>query len=237
MRITVSLILSAALFATPAMAGDAAELSILGFNADGSIFAFEEFGVQDGSGFPYANRFYVDVASDDFLPDTPIRVRLDDESASVMEARAKARQQSQEIVQDEALDPGFTAGFNAITELSANPHRLAVNPRPVFPPIDAPVEFQLEEIALEQPENCHDLGQAVGFRLVRVGLEPGDEAVLIHEDSSIPQSRNCPLSYRLGAVQTFFPEGGEPSYAVMISVQSLGFEGPNHRWIAIAGQL
>lgn len=236
LKIVASLALALVTLASPALAGDAAELSILGFSADGSIFAFEEYGVQDGSGFPYANRFYIDVASDSFVAGTPIRVRIDNEEASVADARGSAREQGQKITQDDALERGFTAGFNAITELSADPHRLAVNPRPVFPPIDAPLEFRLEEMALEQPENCYDLGEAVGFRLVRVGLTPGDAAQIIHEDSTIPASRNCPLSYRLGAVQVFYPEGGDPVYAVLISVESLGFEGPNHRWIAIPGK-
>lgn len=229
--------LAAAIFTTPAFAGDAAELSILGFSADGSLFGFEEYGVQDGSGFPYANRFYIDTKSDNFVPGTPVRVRLDDEAASVTEARAAAREQGQNVAQDAMLESGFTAGFNAITELSADPHRLAVNPRPVFPPIDPPVEFRIEEIALEQPENCHGLGEAVGFRLVRTGLAPGEAAQIVHEDTSIPASRNCPLGYRLGAVQTFFPETGAPVYAVLVAVRSLGFEGPNHRWIAIPGKL
>jgi len=48
-------------------AGDAATLNILGFSSDGSVFAFEEYGVQDGSGFPYANRFYIDTETDTFM--------------------------------------------------------------------------------------------------------------------------------------------------------------------------
>ena len=231
--------LTAAVAATAARAGDTAELSILGFTADGSVFAFEEYGVQDGSGFPYANRFYIETATDSFVAGTPIRVRIDDESASVDDARAEARTSGEAIASDADLarHRGFTAGFNAVTELSADPHRLAVNPRPVLPAIDAPLEFRLEEVALEQPENCHDLGQAVGFRLVRVGLAPGDAAQLVHEDTSIPASRNCPLGYRLGAGQTFFPESGPPGYAVLVAVRSVGFEGPNHRWIAVPGRL
>ncbi len=225
--------------AAPARAGDAAELSILGFTADGSVFAFEEYGVQDGSGFPYANRFYIETATDSFVAGTPIRVRIDDESASVEDARGEARSQGQAIAADADLarHRGFTAGSNAITELSADPYRLAVNPRPVMPAIDDPLEFRLEEITLDQPANCHDLGRAVGFRLVRVGTMPGQTAQLVHEDTSIPSSRNCPLGYRLGAVQTFFPEAGPPVYAVLIAVRSVGFEGPNHRWIAVPGRL
>lgn len=225
--------------ATVARAGDTAALNILGFTADGGIFAFEEYGVQDGSGFPYANRFYIDVATDSFLPGSPIRVRIDDETASVEDARQQARAQGQAIAADTELaqNRGFTAGFNAVTELSADPHRMAVNPRPVMPPIDRPVEFRIEEIALEQPERCEFLGEMVGYRLTRIGVSPGEAAQVIHEDSSIPASRGCPLGYRIGAVQTFFPEAGTPVFAVLIAVRSFGFEGPDYRWIAVPGRL
>jgi len=225
--------------ATSARAGDTAELDILGFSADGGIFAFEEYSIQDGSGFPYANRFYIDVATDRFVSGTPIRVRIDDESASLEDARQQARERGQKIAADAELaaNRGITAGFNPVTELSADPHRMAVNPRPVFPPIDDPVEFRLEELALLQPERCENLGDVVGYRLTRVGLKPGEAARLIHEDSSVPASRGCPLGYRIGAVQTFFPAGGAPVFAVLIAVRTFGFEGPDHRWIAVAGRL
>jgi len=71
-------------------AGDVARLEILGFSHNGAVFAFEEYGVQDGSGFPYANRYYIDTASDSFVKGTPIRVRLDDESATIDAARRGA---------------------------------------------------------------------------------------------------------------------------------------------------
>ena len=194
-------------FSNPAWAGDAAQLDIVGFSADGGVFAFEEYGVQDGSGFPYANRFYIDTATDQFLPGTPIRVRIDDETASLDDARSQAREQGEMIVPaaELAANKGFTAGSNAITELSADPHRMAVNPRPVVPPIDTPLELRLEEIALEQPERCTHFGAVFGYRLTRLGVEPGESASLLHEDDTIPASRTCPLGYRIGAVQTFSP--------------------------------
>ena len=66
------------LLSVAARAGDMATVQILGFSDDGGIFAFEEYGVQDGSGFPYANRYYIDTANDTFLHGTPVRERLDD---------------------------------------------------------------------------------------------------------------------------------------------------------------
>jgi predicted secreted protein len=227
----------------PAAAGDTATLEILGFSKDGGVFAFEEYGRQDGSGFPFANRFYIDVARDRFLPNTPIRVRIDDESATIEAARTKARQQGQGIVADAVLaaNRGFTAGSNSVTELSADPHRMQVNPRPVFPPVDAPIEFRLEEDFVSQEAaaaiGCEDFGEIKGFRLMSVAMEPGAAVRTLHADTTIPRSRACPLGYSIGAVQTFYPADGEPVLAVLIAIRSVGFEGPSFRWIAVTGQL
>ncbi len=225
--------------AAASRAGDTAQVKVLGFSADGGIFAFEEYGVQDGSGFPYADRFYIDTAHDGFVPGTPVRVRLDDENATLSDARAAARRQSQHVIADSTLaaHPGYRAGWNAVTELSADPHRIAVNPRPVFPPIDDPVEFRLDEIPVPTPANCQNLGDIVGFRLLRVGTSAGSQTALVHQDSHVPPSRGCPLGYRIGGLQTYFPEPGSPVFALMIAIRQVGFEGPDFRWIAVTGRL
>jgi len=227
------------LLSFPARAGDMAAAEILGFSADGRIFAFEEFGVQDGSGFPYANRFYIDTNSDEFLPGTPIRVRLDDEQATVQGAREEARKRSESIFSDEELkeNRGFQAGWNDVTELSADPHRMVINPRPIVPPLDDPLEFRLEEIPVPQPESCPNMGDIVGFRLLRIATVAGAETRTLHEDEAVPSSRGCPLGYRIAGIQTFHPQGGEPVFAVLIAVRRVGFEGPDHRFLAITGKL
>jgi predicted secreted protein len=168
LRLVFGAFMLALIAALPARAGDAAYLEILGFSADGGIFAFEQYGVQDGSGFPYAERFYIDVDADSWLPGTPIRVRIDDETATVEQAREQARSQGQSIISDEELAAhrGDTAGMSPVTEYSADPHRMAVNPRPVFPPVDDPLEFRIEEVPVMMPERCEMLDETIrGFRL------------------------------------------------------------------------
>ena len=64
------------LASTAAHAGEFAEFRPIGFSADGKVFAFEEFGVQDGSGFAFANRFFIDTTDDSFLPGSTVRVVL-----------------------------------------------------------------------------------------------------------------------------------------------------------------
>jgi len=56
---------------------------------------------------------------------------------------------------------------------------------------------------------------------------------LVHEDKSIPESRGCPLGYRIGAVQTFFPDSAAAVVIVLVAVQSFGFGGPSYRWLAV----
>lgn len=222
-------------FAGPAQAGDLATLNILGFSGDGSTFAYEEYGVQDGSGFPYANRFYIDTTDDTYAA-SPIRVRLDDETATVDQARAEAKSQGQAVISDAELlaNPGYAAGLNSITELSADPHRMTVNPRPVIPPIDAPVEVWLEEKMFDAEGYCEGVTDAnAGFRLLAVEKRPGASVSLLHEDTAVPSSRACPLGYRLGGVQTFYPSSGTPVFAVMLAIESYGFEGPDFHWMAV----
>jgi predicted secreted protein len=192
--VLIGVCLLAQFAAMPASAGDVAELEILGFSKDGSVFAFEEYGVQDGSGFPYANRYYIDTTDDSFLKGTPIRVRLDDETATLDAARLQARQKGEAIVSaaELAANRGITAGFNPVTELSADPFRMVVNPRPIFSPVDPPLEFRLDEIGMNDTERCQSLGEINGFRLLRVEAKDGGQTHLLHEDKSIPQSRGCP---------------------------------------------
>ena len=228
-----------AVTATPpvsALAGDVATLNVLGFSESGSLFAFEEYGVQDGSGFPYANRFYIDTASDSFAPGSPVRVRIDDENATVGDARAQAKATGEAIVADAELqaNAGFLAGFNSVTESSADPFRIVVNPRPVFPPVDPPLEIRLEEVPFASSGNCSGVTDAdIGFRLLSVNATVGGVTELLHEDSSVPSSRACPTGYRIGGVQTFMPFQGPSAFAVLIAVRSFGFEGPDYRWMAV----
>ncbi|ESY72670.1 DUF2259 domain-containing protein [Mesorhizobium sp. M0051] len=217
-----------------ARAGDVAQLEILGFTKDGSVFAFEEYGVQDGSGFPYANRYYIDTSTDSFLKGTPIRVRLEDENAKLEAVRLQARQKGEAIVGEAELSAnrGITAGFNPVTELSADPHRIAVNPRPIFSAVDQPLEFRLDELGMNNTQGCESQGEINGFRLLRIEAQDGGTTKLLHEDKAIPKSRGCPNGYRIGAVQTFSMDSLS-AYAV----RQYGFEGPDFRWVAVTGRL
>lgn len=240
MRRIVPLIAAlAALFIAPAFAGDQSTLNRLGFTDDGSIYAFEEYGIQDGSGFPYANRFYINTADDSFVSGTPIRVRIDDEAASVDDARAQAASEGEAaVVADDALQTGFLAGFSAVTELSADPLQMIVNPRPVEPPVDDALAVYLEEKQFTAEGSCEGIAPSVaGFRLLATHIAPGASMRVLHDDDSVPSSRACPLGYRIGGIETFYPDKAPAVYAVLIAVRSFGFEGPDYRWMAVTAAI
>lgn len=232
-------VIGAALMALPAQAGDFATLNPLGFTQDGSVYAFEEYGIQDGSGFPYANRFYINTDDDSFLSGSPVRVRIDDETATVLQAREIAAEQSADLAFDAQLaaNRGQLVGANAISELNAEPFRMVVNPRNVMPPIDDPLEFRLEEIPFPATGTCADLSaNSAGFRLVMFNGNDFDGPQTLHEDTGVPASRACPLGYRLGQIRTFHTNDNRRVIAVQIAVRSFGFEGPNYRWLAVTHQ-
>ncbi|PSJ65602.1 DUF2259 domain-containing protein [Kumtagia ephedrae] len=240
MRAALLACLAAMAMPAAASTGDAADLALLGFSADGAIFAFEEHGIQDGSGFPYANRYYIDTGKDAFLPGSPVRVRLDDEGQTVRAARDAARQKGETIITDAELaeNPGYTAAMNAVAELSADPFRVVANSSPAFARPFDPMEFRIEEFAARPGATfCPEPEQIKGFRLTSVDSRPGGVTKVLHEDKDVPASRGCPLGYRIGAVQTYFPEGKSGIAMIVVSVRSFGFEGPDYRWLAVATTL
>src|SRR5687767_594253 len=93
MRNTRNLILAALvlLFAVAsADAGDFATLNFIGFSKDGKYLAFEEYGVQDGSGFPYSSIYFVDVAKNSYAA-PPVNISIENEAMSESQARTRAR--------------------------------------------------------------------------------------------------------------------------------------------------
>lgn len=229
------LILGSLIMAGPARAGDIALLESLGFSEAGDVFAFQQSGVEDGSGFPYAEIFFLDLKSDRFLEPSPIRVRLNEDGALVADAVAEARAAAADLLSRTMPDKrnGHVVLDNPPTDLSSDGKAARFVARPVLPPIDEPVELRMETFPLEGPEICQDIGRPVmGYRIVKLALEPGQKASVLHEDTAIPTSRGCPLDYAIRQVRVYEKPGGGFAAVSLIAVQSHGFEGPDIRYIA-----
>jgi predicted secreted protein len=226
-----------ALMAAPAFAGDAADFAALGFSADGRYLAYEEFGVQDGSGFPYSNIFILDVAEDKWVGGSPFRVRHDDESPTLAGVRAEALSKAAFALADlDVTEPAVIVAMNADGQ--------PVEDRKI-------IKFGAPGFGLEEPNDSSKLSLStfpststvrcvedfsfeppVGFAL---RLEPSDRMeTQIFRDETVPASRNCTVDYQLSAVVAPFNWAWRNLTPVaMVSVFSHGFEGPDRRFIAV----
>lgn len=231
-------VLAASLLATTgALAGDFSTFQSIGFSPDGKVYAFEEFGVQDGSGFPYSNIYVIDTEKDAYLPGTPIRVRIDDEQAGLSTARADALAKAAPMIEKNRLldHPGILAAFNPMGQLGVDRNRIEYYPYAIEPMPGGSYAIALEEIALTVPEKCRDItpygGKGFLLRLVQDDGKPVDRVV--YEDRQVPDSRNCPLTYQISGALTFPANNGERLHVALVLVRSVGFEGDNGRWIAV----
>ena len=218
----------------PANAGDIAERRALGFSGDGRYFSFEQFGIQDGSGFPYADIFVIDIERDQWAPDTPVRVLLKDEQAGLASARDKAANQAAPILNELAINaPGRLLASNPPAETGNDPHRVSVNTRYELQGGYRPRLFTLSEVQLPAPKICSDVSDAPmkGFRLQ--SQVSGSPPVTLHEDKSLPESRGCPLAYAISDVFGFRRPDGREVFAILIRTSRVGFEGPDRRFLAV----
>ncbi len=212
-------------------AGDYAQRDILGFSPDGSTFAFEEYGIQDGSGFPYSNIYVIDTARDAWVAGTPIRVRRDDETVALLSVRDDARKQAGAVLKTHGIVPvGDTLVSNPVTEVGADPYavRFITNP---YVHTDRIWTVTLTPLPFPDPPGCENLGPVHGLRLV-LGHPDGTTEVL-QEDARLPSSRGCAQDYAISDVLAYFPDGGKPVLAILLSLYTVGFEGPDRRFLAV----
>jgi predicted secreted protein len=224
------------LAAAPALAGDAAAIDPIGFSSDGRFFAYEEYGIQDGSGFPYDSIFLVDLIEDKWVG-MPVRVRLEDDTATLDAARQKALAEARPMLEKAALTvPAQPLLMNADGESgdSGIEASFGMFGNGLTPPTD-PFTLKLETFASTSSAPCASYGMeepVKGFALTLA--DSAGNAAEIYRDSAVPASRGCVSDYRIHAVLSPFPFGFSASPLVaVISVYSLGFEGPDRRFVTV----
>lgn len=227
------LFLSIMCLAGPVRAGDTASLDVIGYSRDGRVFAFEEHGIQDGSGFAYSNYFFIDTRDDRYLPGTPIRVLVEEEQ-SVKTIRTLARTKAQPLIDayDLTENPGVLLAYNPGSEIDGDPHKVRYTRTLSTPARAITYTLELRQKVLAAPEECLDMiGEYSGFTLTLTENSSQTANSVVHDDAQVPKSRRCPNGYRIGAV--IGSETAEVPQIAMIIVATYGFEGNDERWIAV----
>ena len=240
MRLTAGWVASALLAASltlvsPAAAGSAAAFNPLGFSEDGRYFAFEEFGVQDGSGFPFASVYIIDVV-DDRWAGAPVRVSIEDEAATVVDARTQALAQAGPALESRRLvAPATTVALNGDGEPAGDGSTLSFG-RPGYG-LAGPQDVATLTITTTLPAYggpCvteYGFDPPVGYRLV---LDAPSGETVLHDDQTVPASRGCTVAYRIYGIFAPLDWGWTGAAPVaVLSVFTHGFEGPDRRFIAL----
>jgi predicted secreted protein len=218
----------------PALAGDRAMVDVIGYSEDARYFAFEEFGIQDGSGFAYSSIYIVDLTTDSWVVGTPIREQADDEDLSLSQIRAEVQLQAAPYLDDFSIDlPAEYAALVGDGVPGADGGTLRFG-SPGYNPGDVSGDYQLRltsfpATAVAPCREWFSL-EPMGYQLIIA--DNGSER-LIHRDQALPRSRGCPVTYRLYGVVLPFNAGSISHAVALISVYRGGFEGPDRRFIAV----
>lgn len=220
-----------ALMMAPAMAADRALIDFIGYSEDGRYFAFEEFGIQDGSGFPFSNVYVVDLPADSWVTGSPFRVRLDSEEADLEDARDDAFTQAEPTLDQfgigEPADILYLFGDGVPDDLGQE----AVFGRPRHG-LDEVRE--LRTLTIDE----HEAQPAIDCALVEnkvFGFSLSLDAAEIYKDpAKLPESRGCARGYNIYAIlrpaEWTQAEGG---LLAVIATYPLGFEGNDRRFLVV----
>lgn len=238
------LVILACLLAKPGFAGDFTHDRIIGFSEDGAYFAFKTYGLQRGSGLPYATVFVVDLMQNAWVSGSPFRAGRDESTMTEVEAAPFA---ALERVRHEALDNAatmlqdlgirrpatvlYSVGIGQ-AHMAQEVTRIAI-PNPDNPTAQPIREFALGLSGIPVPaavDYCPRPDALRGYRLELV--HPGGGAQVLHQDQRIPASRGCAEAYRINAVVSAGYPQPEDSLVALISVWRQGFEGLERHVVA-----
>jgi predicted secreted protein len=234
-RGAASALLATTMMVAPALAGDRALIDFVGFSGDFRYFAFEEFGIQDGSGFPYSNLYVVDLSTDSWVVGTPIRIQAEDEAATL----ASVRDEAAAPVASHVAEFGITVPVevaaligDGVPDTDGGTLEFGA---PAYNPgaVSGDYSLQLSTFSTTAASPCAEWfgAEPLGYELSI--SDGGNDRLVYRDEDALPRSRGCPLDYRLYAVVMPF---GSPtiSHAVaIVSVYPGGFEGPDRRFLAV----
>jgi predicted secreted protein len=253
---TILLALACALGAHAATAGDGAALNVLGFSADGRFFAFEQYGVQDGSGSLYSTISAIVIGDVRPVKGMPLTALMDPDDPTLVKeqpdqrlavVRAKAAAEAAPLLKQ----IGISEAGNQMVTVSASRSRSLLDAEEVrnvsktsvatvtlpaarFGP-DARLQLREFDIALPR---CKDLvpgDHPSGFGLTVE--RKGRPTIHLSRDQTIPASRGCPDHYGIAEVHELPLPDGSMAMAVLIQYFYMAFEGPDRRFIAVTGRV
>lgn len=233
-RLAGASVVLAMAMAAPAVAGERALADFIGFSENGRFFAFEEFGIQDGSGFAYSTIYLIDISQDTWVPGSPYRYQAEDETESLSRARNEAASMAAGKIAQLGIDqPADVIALNGDGEASDG--LILDFAQPGYFPGESldPYSLSLEVFDAKTPEDCSQFTGEPGKGYALTLTDNNGEHELHRDTGTLPKSRGCITTYRLYAVVTPQYAAPERSGVAIISTYPIGFEGPDRRFLAV----
>ncbi len=249
--------LAAGLATGAAEAGDLARPEVIGFSRDGRYVAYEDYGMQDASGFTYSTIYVIDVAANDWVSGTPIRVELDIESLPnpelIVDGVTRARDQAMGQAQAALNQYGIVAGetgtllvYRPLSDLDAADHLANFSIMGGYSPYGGNSQSLIlsEQVVTGHACDRYDLGP-VSMMSLQLSMPNQGRTITMQQDSRLPDSRGCVTGYRIHSVYVYAPNTPDQSVCchddlamlVLLSMSSFGFEGPDYRHMGVTTML
>ncbi|NKK72989.1 DUF2259 domain-containing protein [Rhizobium leguminosarum bv. viciae] len=234
-RMIIGGMLAAAFAGLPglSLAGDIANIQPIGFSADGKVFGFQEFGIEESGNLPYSNTYFIDTENGHYLEGTPFHTELTDKDANLSKARRQnlTAARSQMDKYDLLTNPGLIAAFNPPTELGSPSKTLRYTTLATDGPPKAPYTLSLGEMPVPTPKDCAAVDKRViGFSLQMIEKEGAPHRQAARQATAVPAERVCSVEYRIGGAMVYQQEGGNQVHIALV----LAFDADrNGRWIAV----
>ncbi len=215
-----------------AQAADANRVRNLGFSKDGIYYAFIESVVQDGSGYPAARGFVVEVGKNKLVKYERVVIQDDSkpEKAAIDEVIKKLGLSNYRI---DGKNLGNTLWVRLPTDLSAADLalRFSTNYWVDGGASTLSPKYQLQVSEVEEPmkESCFGMPSALlSVELAKTNGEGTVSRTVLQKDTRLPKSRNCAHSYQPRQV---IENNG--AIVVIVRYSTIGFEGPDWEHIAV----
>jgi predicted secreted protein len=235
LQFTLAVIIAIFAAAASATAGDYAHLNFIGFSKDGRYLAFEEYGVSDGSGFPYASIYFIDTAKNTYAA-PPVTARIESETATEASVRSRVLVQADKKLKQFAIVKGNTGKHvvsHKINDLTLDETENIIR---FAEEIDSNYRRGVHELALRSipvsPKECEAYSIETVMLQLTLANKDDETSKVLQKDTSLPQSRGCVLSYRVQDVYLY-----KDFAAVFINVYTPGFEGQDMRFMAVTGAI
>ena len=238
----VGLLCGAALCVPTLRAGDAAFVDIIGFSADGTHFAFQQSGEQDGSGYGYSDLFIVNVLKNEWAT-KPERYQTTDEemmaavesgnldSVSAEAIGRKVRIKAMPSLRSFGLDSA-EEGFTLYEDYS-QPElgQFSACDKKSFHIESAQIIADLHVRGLPIVGSSNFYGDEP-LKLLEVSLQYSDgEKEILQLDEKLPHHRRMAYDYDISGVYIGGPMSN--SLAIIIGYHEPGFEGPDKRYLVV----